>query len=77
MKAGIYYTYGETVEGKTNEVILCSSGFSMEGELAFYVMNNSKATAKVYFSRASFNAKVKSGMIKPKYKQGIGSENHS
>jgi len=75
MKAGIYYTYGETIEGQTNQIVLCSTGYQLDNRDAFYVMTEEKATATVYFSRASFNRKVESGMIKPKYKQGQGSEN--
>jgi len=72
MKAGVYYIYGHNTE-QTNEVVLCSAGFQSDGLEAFYVMNESKATATVYFSRASFNAKIKSEEIRPKYKKGQGS----
>jgi len=72
MKAGIYYIYGEN-SPETNEVVLCSAGFQSDGKDAFYVMNDSKATATIYFSAASFEARVNAGMIKPKYKKGQGS----
>ena len=72
MESGIYYTYGESTP-ETNEIILCSAGFQLDGKDAFCVMNDSKATATIYFSRASFEARVNSGMIKPKYKKGQGS----